>query len=133
MHSFRAFFRARRHLALLLIAAAVAMKALVPTGYMIEGGFKVLSISICADSTGERLVHKVAVPTSRGSGEGEAQGKGICAFSALNGAALGGAGQALLALMLAFILVLGFAPVSRPVPAGAARLRPPLRGPPAAA
>lgn len=132
MRSLRAFSLAHRHLAALLLAAALAMKALVPAGYMVEGGPRVLTVSICADSIGERVVHQVVIP-AKGGGEAERQAKGECAFSSLNAAALGGADLALLALALAFILALGFAPVTRPRPGGALRLRPPLRGPPAAA
>jgi hypothetical protein len=48
-------------------------------------------------------------------------------------AGLGGVDMALLALALAFILALGFAPL-RPARAASTRfLRPPLRGPPAGA
>jgi len=131
MEALRAFFLTRRRLAALLVAAALAMKALVPAGYMVEGGARVLTISICADASGEHRVQQIVVPTKGGAAP--ALAKGECAFTSLNAMALGGAGPALLALALAFILALGFAPVTIPAPAGALRLRPPLRGPPAAA
>ncbi|MBC2666815.1 hypothetical protein H7F51_14955 [Novosphingobium flavum] len=125
----RAFLRDHRKLASLVLAMALLMKALVPAGYMVESGSRVLAVAICADASGGHFTLQIVIP---GKTDGEARhdkAEGTCAFSALAMGALGGADPALLLIALAFILLLGLAPA----PArrkGPARLRPPLRGPP---
>jgi hypothetical protein len=128
----RAFFRDHRRLAALLIALALAMKALVPGGYMLGAQGKVLTVRICADASGAALSKQIVLPTS---GKAGAHGKaeGSCPYAALGMAGLTGADAALLAVALAFVLALGFAAVAEPPAARAAFLRPPLRGPPARA
>jgi hypothetical protein len=136
----RAFFRDHRRFAALLVALALAMKALVPGGYMIGQQGKVLTVTICADASGTGLTRQIVVPTSesesqsdRGKSGEHGKSDSPCPYAALGMAALGGADTVLLALALAFILALGFAPL-RPVrPERRAYLRPPLRGPPAQA
>jgi hypothetical protein len=130
MDTLRAFFSEHRRLAGLLIALALCMKALVPGGYMPAQHGKVLTISICADATGGKLTRQIVLPHSGKAGE-HAKHEGTCPYAALGMAALAGADAVLLALAIAFVLALGFAPVRPPRPAHAFRLRPPLRGPPA--
>ena len=134
MGTLRAFFRDHRQLAMLLVALALAVKAMVPAGYMVGTDSKVLTIQICADGSGQHFTKQIVVTMTGKSlgGDGE-QGKadGTCPYSALSMTSLGGADPALLALALAFILTLGFAPVRRPWLQGIFHLRPPLRGPPA--
>lgn len=122
-----------RALAILMVAAALCLKALVPAGYMLEAGHKVLTVAICQDSAGQSVTHQIVVPM-KGSPAGEAAkhaeaGK-ACAWSSLGMASLAGADALLLAAALAFILTLGFAPIAAPRPRRALWLRPPLRGPP---
>lgn len=133
MHAQRALIRKHRHLALALLALAFAVKALIPAGFMVApAASTVLTISICADASGTAHDMQVVVPgKSGGSDAGKKQG--ACAFSGLAKAAASGADAFLLALAFAFILVLGRAPAPRPPFAAIAHLRPPLRGPPAAA
>jgi hypothetical protein len=128
----RALFRTHRHLALALVTLALAMKMLVPSGYMLSDRAHVLTITICADASGALTTRQVVVPSDGTSGE-HAKTEGNCAWAVLATGALGGADVLLLALALAFILALGHSS-SRPVPpTRAAYLRPPLRGPPALA
>lgn len=54
-----------------------------------------------------------------------------CAFSGLGMSAMGGADLGLLAIAIAYVLALGFGAIVAPSRAVAARLRPPLRAPPA--
>lgn len=126
----------RRRLALLLVLCALFMKAWVPSGYMIGGASKTMTVEMCADGKGPALSRQISIPMKQGlpdpSGD---HGKmdGQCAFSSLSMAGLTGADSIQLALALAFILVLGFAAATLPLPSRTAHLRPPLRGPPAAA
>jgi hypothetical protein len=128
MSALRAFLFRHRLLALWLVAAALCVKMVVPAGFMVSSDAKVLTIRICADSMGNDGIAKVAVPMTGTAGK---SAKGECAFGALSMAMAAGADPALLALALAFILLLGFAPVPAPRLQRLARLRPPLRGPPA--
>jgi hypothetical protein len=99
---------------------------------MIGQNSKVLTVQICAEITGNHAVKQLVIPMKDdGSGSGQKQGKGECPFASLSMASLAGADHALLALALAFILALGFAPARSPLPKRVSYLRPPLRGPPA--
>jgi hypothetical protein len=129
----RALLLRHRALAILMVAAALCLKALVPAGYMLEAGHKVLTVAVCMDSSGHTVTRDIVVPM-KGSPAGDAArhaeaGK-ACAWSSLGMASLAGADALLLAAALAFILALGFAPATAPRPRRAVWLRPPLRGPP---
>jgi hypothetical protein len=128
----RSFLRDHRRLAACLIALALAMKALVPAGYMLGATAHVLTVEVCADSQGKHLTQLIVVPGESTPAD-HAKSDGPCAWSALGIAALGGADLALLALALAFILLLGFAPTAPAPRSRAHHLRPPLRGPPSLA
>jgi hypothetical protein len=138
MAPLRALLRSHRRLAALLLALALCMKALVPAGYMVggsmvDGGAKVLTIEICADTLGAKLTRQIAVPHHAAPGDAQGDhGKSAaaCPYAGLAMAGLAGVDTALLALALGFILALGFAPVPPPRLARAAYFRPPLRGPP---
>jgi len=136
MNRLRAFLRDHRRFAAMVFALALLVKALVPAGYMLASQAKVLTVEICGDPSGPRLTHDIVIPASvKGShapdpAADHAKADGTCAFSALQWAAPPAADAALLALALAFILLLGFLPTPRALPARPAQLRPPLRGPP---
>lgn len=129
MDAIRALLRRHRRLSAIVLALALAMKLLVPAGYMLGAKAHVLTVEVCADSTGERLFQRIAVPQE--APVDHAKVDATCAWSAAGMPALGGANAPLLALALAFILLLGFAPVQPRREADPARLLPPLRGPPA--
>ncbi len=134
MQLLRAFFLHHRRMAALLIALTLAMKALVPAGFMLGGDSRVITVQICADALGQQITQKIVLPLNQSgghSGEDKAKTDSPCHFTALGHAMLGGADPVLLALALVFILALGFAPVLAPAPRRIAFLRPPLRGPPA--
>lgn len=134
METLRAFLHTHRRLAALLLALALVMKALIPAGYMLGAQAKVLTVEICADASGAKIMRDIVVSHNGKPGEtrgSQIKGDGACAFSALSMASLGGADAALLALALAFILALGFAPLPVAAIGRLTRLRPPLRGPPA--
>ena len=134
MGSVRAFFRVHRALTILLVIATLCMKVAVPAGFMIGQDSKVLTVQICNDGLGHSLTKQIAIPMngepSDSSGK-HAKADGACPFSALSMASLSGADQALLAVALAFILALAFAPTRAAHPKRVFHVRPPLRGPPA--
>ncbi len=135
----------RRHLlthnalAMLVIIVALAMKAVVPAGFMpmlVEGR---VVIALCSGSgpvtalpdTGH---HATMAAHHGGHGTPDApqhdNKSQPCAFSGLTVPSLAGADPVVLAIAIAFVLALGLRvvaalPATRPV-----RLRPPLRGPP---
>ncbi|WP_068090107.1 hypothetical protein [Novosphingobium rosa] len=134
MTALRAFFLHHRRMAALLIALTLAMKALVPAGFMLGSDTRVLTVQICADALGQQITQKIVLPLNRSgnhAGEDKAKSDSPCHFTALGHAMLGGADPVLLAAALVFVLALGFAPVLAPAPRLTAFLRPPLRGPPA--
>jgi hypothetical protein len=125
----RSFLRDHRSIAACLIALALAMKALVPAGYMLGTAAHVLTVEVCADGQGKRLTRQIVVPGESKPAD-HAKPDGTCAWSGLSLAALGGADAVLLALALAFILLLGLVRPAPPLLSRAVHLRPPLRGPP---
>lgn len=132
MRGLRAALQDRWRWALLLVVLALTVKAVVPGGFMLSEQDQVLTITICADSSGAHLTRDVVVPHKDDAQERAAQhAKGAtCPFSALDMAGMPGADPVLLAAALAFILAIGLAPLTAPRPSAPARLRPPLRGPP---
>ncbi len=134
MTSLRALTRRNARLTLVLLALALAVKALVPTGFMIApAGERFLTVTICSDATGVPKQMQIAIPDKLDAGgdHAEAADKGQpCAFSGLGHALLSGADPALLAAALAFILLIGLAPLPTLPARDIAFLRPPLRGPP---
>lgn len=133
MQLVRAFLRHNRVLAMLVVMAALCMKIVVPTGYMIGSESRTFTVRICEDALGGHAVKQVVVPMKPGaSGQHKAKGaNGDCAFASHGMAALAGMDPIQLALALVFILALGFIAATAPPARPLARLRPPLRGPPA--
>lgn len=134
MTAFRAFFLARRNMALAVIALALVMKAIIPAGYMLDqtarGGGKVLTVRICEDAAdfGHVVVRDIHLG-SKSAGKHERAGE-TCPFTALGMAGLSGVDPVLLASALAFVMALAFARRLLPAPRRTAYLRPPLRAPP---
>lgn len=136
MSSLRAFFRDHRGLAGLVIAFALAMKIMVPAGYMLGEQTKTFTVQICADAQGQHLSKQIAIPMKGDANDSQgkhAGGEGVCNFTALAMGSLSGADIVLLAIALAFILATGFTPVTPPRLTRIFHARPPLRGPPASA
>ncbi|WEK48313.1 MAG: hypothetical protein P0Y56_08480 [Candidatus Andeanibacterium colombiense] len=135
MHALRSLVRTRRRLSLALVALALCMKALLPAGYMVSDAGHVLTVTICTGTT-DTVTKQIAIPTKGDTHrQSDAHGKDTaqCPFSSLSMAATGGADAPLLALALAFILVLGFLPAPALPLRRTDYFQPPLRGPPATA
>lgn len=122
---------ARRHLALLICAAALLLKLLVPAGYMItaEGGR--VSLTVCTGLAPSAAV--TAMPGMHHDMPAKDHGKPEqpCAFAGLAAQMLDAIDPTLLAAALAFIIAAALVRVLPAPPRRAAFLRPPLRAPPA--
>lgn len=130
---------AQRHLAVLICAATLLLKLLVPTGYMIDNDHGRITITICSGTAPQTMTMTMtmAVPGMHGDmpdhGKSKDHGKAEmpCAFSGLSAAMLGAIDPVQLAALIVFILALGLIATIPPAPSRPAYLRPPLRGPPA--
>ena len=132
MGALRNFLLARRGMAIAVILLALAIKALVPTGFMIETGNRVISVAICADASGDHaLSREIVIPAKQADG-GASKAKSAegCAFAGHSAAGAMGADPVQIALALAFIILLGFLPVALPSASPGRGVRPPLRAPP---
>jgi hypothetical protein len=136
MQTWRALIQDHRKLAMLLVFCALCMKALVPQGYMIGTSSMTLTVQLCTDGSGVMKTQTIEIPVEKGtSGKSKGHGKsdGTCAFSSLAMAGTSGADPIQLDLALGFILLLGFVAITSPQITAFTHIRPPLRGPPAAA
>lgn len=133
MGNLRAFFQMHRGLAFALVVMALALKALLPTGAMVGGNdWRTITVQICHDVSGAISTKQILVPFTKNAGEVPGSpAKGECPFCALSMAAIGGAAPVLLALALAYIMLVGLAPIRFALTERFAYIRPPLRGPPA--
>lgn len=113
--------------------AALLLKIVVPTGFMIGGdAAHSITVTICHDASGDGPAQQISIPVKKGESETPGKpAKGECPYAALSMVSLSGADTVLLALALAFIIALGFAPVHFTLPERPSFILPPLRGPPA--
>lgn len=139
MSVLRRFLLRYRAMAFAVMVLALAMKAIVPAGYMVGAESKVLTIRICDETQLSAAVHNalhardIAIPMKGEPAGKHSKADGMCPYGALSFAGLAGADPIQLALALLFILATGFAALALPAPRRIAHLRPPLRGPPALA
>jgi len=125
---------AQRHLAVLICAATLLLKLLVPTGYMIDSDHGRITITICSGTASRPMTMKMPgmhgdMPDhdkSKDHGKAEMP----CAFSGLSAAMLGAIDPVQLAALIVFILALRLIATILPARSRPAYLRPPLRGPP---
>lgn len=133
MRPVRAFVRDHRWLAIWLVTLALCMKIMVPNGFMVGAGSRSLSITIC-DGGGPEQTRQISLPQPGHAHEipgDSGKAPDVCPYAALGMAALSATPALLLLVALAFILILGIAPIAAPDPAPRPFLRPPLRAPPA--
>lgn len=129
MDLLRAFFLRHRSLAFAVIALALAMKVLVPAGFMpvVEG--KTISVLVCDGHGGEQS-RVIALGAPNGE-SGMAKAAKVCPFSVLSAGTLGATDIAIAAALLLFIMASGFLPLALPPLRRASFLTPPSCGPPA--
>lgn len=115
-------------LAALIVAAALAVRVLVPAGYMptLDNGSVV--IGICS-GYGPKMI-AVTIPGLDHHGDESDQARSPCAFADLALPLIGGADAIQLAEALLFILAVALLLAVTLPPRAASWLRPPLRGPP---
>lgn len=131
MAGLRTMIGRNRALFAVLCVLALAIKIILPQGFMLGSSGSELKVMICAESGAAPAM--VAIPMKAGHGKDAAgaTAKETCPYGALGMGALAAADLSLLATALAFILLLGFAPQPAPYLRRTNRLLPPLRGPPA--
>jgi hypothetical protein len=128
MHRIRAFIHRQSAAMALLFAVALAMRALVPSGYMVMPTAISFSVALCSGVDGEQT--QITIPTDGESGKKDGGQSPVCSASQLDHAGMGAVAPILLATALAFILALGFTTVRQALPPAPRYLHPPLRGPP---
>ncbi|MDR2858739.1 MAG: hypothetical protein LBV50_12990 [Novosphingobium sp.] len=132
----RTFLAGHRWLAIWLAGVALAMKVLVPVGFM--PAMPVMSsggtlVQLCTGQ-GPQMV-EMDIPGNSGDHDTADHKKAgaPCAFSGLSAPTLASAGPVQMAIAIAFILAMGFLPVAVVRPALPSFLRPPPIGPPTTA
>lgn len=134
MRGIRRLIRDRRVLAMLILAAALCVKMVLPQGYMLGTaiGSRHLTVQLCFGGLTHQTVDITIPADGRSGGEKDRPHKPDvhCPYTSLGISALGGADVPLLALLVAFILARGFAPTHVVRRGQTHYLRPPLRGPP---
>ncbi|KQN30512.1 hypothetical protein ASF00_07220 [Sphingomonas sp. Leaf34] len=142
MFAIRRLFRSCPLFVRWLCVAALAMKLLVPTGYMIANQSGHIAITLCpgvAPTTATSGGMHMTTPDHAMSGHAmpdhdpsTSHGKTElpCAFSGLSAQALASVDAILLIAAIAFVVATGVRPIRPPVHPSAPHLRPPLRGPP---
>lgn len=135
MFALRRFLLAHRHLVALLCLAALAVRLLVPAGYMISTDHGRIAITLCPGAASAPVMDMASDMhhTTGDHGRSDDHGKASppCAFSSLSVQALGGVDAVLLLAAIAFVMAIGLRPGRAPLRLLAPYLRPPLRGPPA--
>ncbi|WP_244552297.1 hypothetical protein [Allosphingosinicella indica] len=121
--------RNRPWLVALILAAALALRVLVPGGYMPTVKSGTIIVTICTGSPDGRKTMEMTIPGLEHKAGSAAEGK--CAYADLAQALTGSADPVLLAAAIAFILALALIRAPLPPILPAPHLRPPLRGPPA--
>ncbi len=138
---------AQRHLAVLLCAAALLLKLIVPTGYMIGAVQGHAAIILCPSGgpmpqvaptahdgmamAGHERVREAGNAHPAGHSDGSHAREMPCAFAGLAAAGLAATDPVQLALLIAFVMVVARVQLALPGLHAAPYLRPPLRGPPA--
>jgi len=129
MTALRILLHRHAAIALLIVGMALGVRALVPAGYMTMASPGGLTVALCSGVAGKTVT--IALPGQDSRQEhGKAQADSPCAFTALGQALDAAADPILLAIVLAWIITLGFRPAGAPAISRNGSLRPPLRGPP---
>ncbi|UZK68709.1 hypothetical protein OKW76_11740 [Sphingomonas sp. S1-29] len=128
MHPLRRLVSRHRALAALLLAAVLAMKMLVPAGYMTNVSGTTITVAVC-NGSGPMTI---TIPMEQGHDEADRGDDAMpCAFAGVPGAMLAATDPVLLLGAILFVLALGLSRSRIVLPRAAPYLRPPLRGPPA--
>ena len=133
MRAIRHLFRRHAGLAWLVVTLALAMKLLVPAGFMPVLDAGKFEIVICSGNGPMTMTMAMPGMAGQHGGDHDAPAKhdAPCAFAGLAAPSLGGADVIQLAIAIAAIVALGilFRPLAQTL--AWSFVRPPLRGPPA--
>ena len=116
-----------------MVALALALRVLVPGGFMPVVEHGVIVVQICNGSQDGPGMMAIAMPGMKHAPDPAGMAAGKCAYADLAQVMTGGADPILLGAALAFALSLALSIALTLPPRETGRLRPPLRGPPAAA
>src|SRR5579872_5663629 len=97
---------------MIVALVALALRAVLPAGYMVDGTARVLSVHLCGDASGADRLVKISVPARGGEGHpaDAARAAAACPYAVLAMASLGAPdAPALPALVLAYGPALAFA------------------------
>lgn len=126
MSELRRYLRSRPWLAALVIAAALALRVLVPAGFMPTVADGRVTLTLCSGVAPAPMVRMPGMMHHEGGDRAQSP----CAFADLALPMSGGADPVLLVAALAFVMAVAVRRVVPLAPRAFARLRPPLRGPP---
>ena len=121
-------------MAVLICAATLLLKLLVPTGYMIDNASGQIAITLCSGFGPATMtmdmpdMHGDMPDHSKSKDHGKAEMP--CAFSGLSAAMTGAIDPIQLAALIAFVMATGLVWAMPSAPSDPTYLRPPLRGPP---
>lgn len=125
---------AQRHLAVLICAATLLLKLLVPNGYMIDNDGGRFAVTMCSGA-GPVTMAMIMPGMHGGTADHDKKDHGKaempCPFSSLSAAITAAVDPIQLAELIAFVMAVGLAGMPLPAPSSPTYLRPPLRGPPA--
>lgn len=125
---------AQRHFAVLICAAALLLKLVVPAGYMIATDHGRLTITICSGTMPRAMTMAMPGMNADSDDHGTSKDHGKpempCVFAGLSAAMLAAVDPVLLAGLVAFVMAIGLVGIVLPTQYDPAYLRPPLRGPP---
>ncbi|MET3473525.1 hypothetical protein ABIC78_004077 [Novosphingobium sp. 1529] len=116
----------------LICCAVLALRLLVPSGYMVEAGGSRITISICNGVASAPM--SVSLPLKHDGGTQDSPQHSEhampCPYGSLAHAALPAADPIQLAQLLVFILAVAWLGLALPARSAPTYIRPPLRGPP---
>lgn len=126
----RRFILSHRIAAAALIALALALKLVVPAGFITVPGAGQMMVLVCTEFGPQRVA--IDVPGAPGKPGDKAKADQPCAFAGLSQAMMAGADPMQLAAALAFVLAIGLTAIAVPAVPPVRHAWPPLRGPPPA-
>lgn len=136
MQSLRRLLLAHSQLTALICVAALTLRLLFPTGYMITNDHGRVAITLCSGFVEQQPFTTMDMPgmdhATQDPGKSKEHGKAEmpCAFSGLLAQALGGADPLLLVAALAVVAAMALCALQRAMIISAPYVRPYLRGPP---
>lgn len=129
MSGVRTYLQRHAGLVALLLALTLALRALIPAGYMASASSNGVTIELCSGVAGKSVT--IALPgTSKHQQDSRSQAEQPCSFSGAGFDSAATIDPLILAIAIAFVIALGVRSTPFSYRETPAYLRPPLRGPP---